>query len=77
MKTAAIFSIPATSANGYTWRWRANDGKAASSTRFAYYYECLRDAKENGYTVEFSVPHGNTAPGWRSLTHARSLGPPA
>ena len=68
MKPAVIFSIPARTSPGYRWRWRSADGDADSKTQFAYYHDCLADAQANGYAVQLSVAHGNTAPGWKSLT---------
>lgn len=68
MKPAVIFSIPATTPNGYCWRWRSVDGKTDSKSQFAYYHDCLADAKASGYSVQLSVARGNTAPGWGSLT---------
>jgi hypothetical protein len=68
MKPAVIFSLPTTTSYGYCWRWRAVDGKTDSAEQFVYYHDCLADANANGYSVRRAVAHGNTAPGWRSLT---------
>ena len=68
MKTAVIFSIPSTTSHGYRWRWRSADGKTDSKSEFAYYLDCRADANEHGYSVRLSVAHGDTAPGWESLT---------
>ena len=68
MKPAVIFSIPTTTAVGYCWRWRSVDGKTDSSRQFTYYDDCRADAAANGHAVQLAVAHGNTAPGWGSLT---------
>ena len=68
MKPAIIFSIPNTKSAGYCWRWRSVDGKTDSKTQFFYYHDCLADAEASGYSVQRSMAHGNTAPGWRSLS---------
>jgi hypothetical protein len=52
MNLALIFSIPKTASNGYWWRWRSADGKVDSQRQFAYYSDCLRDAKAHGYSVK-------------------------
>lgn len=67
MKPAIIFSIPLTTSPGYCWRWRSADGKTDSKEHFVYYYECLVDAKANGYSVQLVGAHGDTAPGRGSL----------
>ena len=68
MKPAVIFSLPTTTSHGYCWRWRSADGKTDSTGQCVYYHDCLVDANANGYSVQRAVAHGNTAPGWWSLT---------
>ena len=63
MKKAALYSIPAPQSPGYVWEWRSSDGKTRSKGSFAYYHDCLADARAQGYEVELSAAHGNTAPG--------------
>ena len=48
MKRATLFSVPATNANGYVWKWRSEDG-ATSKETFVLYHDCLADARKNGY----------------------------
>ena len=67
MKPAVIFSIPTTTGPGYCWRWRSADGTTDSTEPFLYYFDCLTDAKANGYSVEATETHGDTAPGHGSL----------
>ena len=67
MNTAVIFSIPTAAANGYCWRWRAADGKAASKKQFAFYYDCLMDAQANGFVVRPERAHGANAPAQGAL----------
>ena len=71
MKPAVIFSIPMTRSPGYCWRWRSVDGKTDSKSQFAYYHDCLADARANGFTVELAVAQGNTSPTWGSLSGSR------
>ena len=68
MKPAVIFWIPSTTPIGYSWGWRSGDGKTKSNGHFAYYHDCLADAKAGGHAVALTVGQGNTAPGWWSLT---------
>ena len=51
---AQIVSVGSGDAHGYGWTWRSADGKRKSSTNFAYYYECVEDARSAGYTVELA-----------------------
>lgn len=62
MKAAEIFATASKGANGYTWKWRTADGKTESKQTFNFYYECLEDARNNGYVVELAQAQGNTAP---------------
>ena len=52
MMRAIIFSIPTDTVNGYSWRWRSADSTVESKEQFAFYYECVADARANGYSVE-------------------------
>ena len=60
MGFAEIFSERAPNNHGYVWRWRAN-GRSPSQC-FNFYYECLDDARRNGYTVQLESARGDTAP---------------
>ena len=63
VNTAVVFSVPmSTSSTGLTWRWRSKDGRVESQQGFAYYYDCLANARENGYAVKPEPAHGLTAP---------------
>jgi hypothetical protein len=53
-KTAQIVSVGSADAQGFRWAWRSSDGKKKSATNFAYFYECVEDARAAGYTVELS-----------------------
>ena len=68
MKTAIIFSVPTkTCAAGFCWRWRSADGKAASAEWFVYYYECLADARANGYDPQPLGTIGQSSPSHHAL----------
>ena len=62
MKTAKICPISSGEAPGYAWRWTCESDKTQSATIFAYYYDCVTDAREHGYVVEFTRAHGAMAP---------------
>jgi len=59
MKQARVVSVtnPGLAGFGYEWKWLTEDGRTQSSTTFAYFYECVEDARRNGFTVEL-VPAG-------------------
>lgn len=63
MKIAELYTIPSGHPPGYLWMWRTADGSATSSGSFALYYDCLCDARNQGYAVELTHAAGNTAPG--------------
>ena len=67
MKPALVFSIPSKTANGYCWRWRSLDGEAESAESFVYYFDCLADARANGYVAQPTQAQGTTAPGYWSV----------
>jgi hypothetical protein len=68
MKRAVIFSIPTTTSIGYCWRWRSADGKTDSTGSFAYYYDCLENARASGYDVQPTGVCGQNAPGRGAVT---------
>ena len=58
MKQARVVSVMNPGPGfGYEWKWHTDDGKTKSSKSFAYFYECVEDARRNGYDVEL-VPAG-------------------
>jgi hypothetical protein len=78
MKPAVIFSIPMTTTTGYCWRWRAVDGKNDSADSFVYYYDCVTNARANGYDVEPTRARGDKAPGHAALgPHPQRIEPSA
>lgn len=48
-----ILPIPTDSDVGYRWQWKREDVQgrkdSVSVTHFAYYYDCVMDAKKHGY----------------------------
>jgi hypothetical protein len=62
MKTATIHAISAGEAPGYAWTWTCGSDKTRSATAFAYYYDCVTDARKHGYVVELARAHGAMAP---------------
>ena len=54
MKRATLFSVPATNANGYAWKWRAANGDTSKGT-FALYHDCLADARKHGHEIQIST----------------------
>ena len=63
MRDAEIYSVPGAGRKTFEWRWRANGGRHASSRRFAYYFDCIQDARRHGYRAQFKYPLGAVAPG--------------
>ena len=61
MKVAVIFSVPMKTSSGFCWRWRSDDGNDSKES-FTFYYDCLANARENGYVVKPTPAHGHTAP---------------
>ena len=62
MKTAKIYAVAAGGEHGYAWKWRCDDKITKSPGTFAFYYDCLIDAREHGYSVELTRAQGTTAP---------------
>ena len=63
MKTAEIYAVAAGDAAGYVWQWRCRDSKTNSTRSFPLYFDCVVDARENGYEVELTRARGTSAPG--------------
>ena len=55
MKTATIFWVSAGGGDGqpkFAWKWRSEDKLKESASAFVYFYECVEDAKRNGYAPQ-------------------------
>jgi hypothetical protein len=50
-KTAQISSVHASNPHGFQWVWRSIDGNQQSPKMFAYFYDCVEDARRAGFTV--------------------------
>ena len=59
MKSADVYSVPAQTAHGFGWKWRASDRVKRSSLAFVTYEDCVADAQRSGYTV--SPPRAEAA----------------
>jgi hypothetical protein len=51
-----ILPVPADSRFGYAWRWKREDvqghTECVSEKEFAYYYDCVMDAKKHGFNPD-------------------------
>jgi hypothetical protein len=61
-KTAAIFAVPSSDAFGFAWSWRCAADHTSSATSFAFYYDCMNDARRHGYDIAPVQAHGVMAP---------------
>ena len=61
MKTATIYAVGQGGDAGYAWKWRCDKKNASSAKTFAYYYDCLSDAREHGYAVELAPANDLTS----------------
>ena len=62
MKTATISASVAGDPSGLAWTWRCDADKTSSTGSFAFYYDCVSDARKHGYDVELTHAHGANAP---------------
>jgi hypothetical protein len=46
-----IYAKPSRRGHFY-WGWHSSDGRRRSRTVFAYFYDCLTDARRNGYEID-------------------------
>jgi len=72
MKTATISAVSAGEVPGYAWTWRCTADNTASASAFAFYYDCVTDARKHGYHVELSRAHGAMAPGGAGYALSRT-----
>ena len=63
MKYAEIYSVQIRGTDRFEWRWRADDARHQSARCFAFYFDCLEDARCSGYQVPLEHASGLTAPG--------------
>ena len=62
-KTAQLFAVHASEEHGFRWAWRCSDGTQQSSGSFTYFFECVEDARSQGYTVELPGTRARTVDG--------------
>lgn len=55
MSKVRIVDMPASTAQGYEWRWHSEDRTAASARGFKLFYECVADARAHGHSVKFGA----------------------
>jgi len=55
-----FFAIAATSAPGFTWQWQKRANRTLTSGHFDFYFDCVSDARANGYTGP--LPSGPKVP---------------
>jgi hypothetical protein len=74
-RTALIFSIPTSDSHGFRWQWRSADGKHKSGSTFAYYHDCVEDARKAGYDVPLAGTEAKNIDGTDRIgltTHSRT-----
>jgi hypothetical protein len=65
LRRCRIFYVQSGSA--VTWWWKSGDDHVNSTRLFPYFYECVEDARQNGYYVDFDTtpqhqPYPSTRP---------------
>ena len=61
--TAQISSVRTANPQGFQWMWRSMDGDQQSPNTFAYFYECVEDARRAGFTVDLAGKFGQALDG--------------
>jgi hypothetical protein len=58
-----ICQIYPVSADGsrFEWKWRCTDGKQESTRSFAFFYDCVEDARRHGVDVDLAQAHREIA----------------
>ena len=55
-KSNACTITPRAAGRGhYHWTWRAVEGERASRCHFRYFYDCVTDARANGFEVDIGA----------------------
>jgi hypothetical protein len=63
-----LFAVFADTPSGFTWRWQKERASVpVASAAFHYYFDCVSDARANGYTGP--RPPGPKVPVERLLEH--------
>lgn len=65
MQTWKFLAVPSRASAGFAWRWRqeADDRTRESERTFELYYDCLEDARANGYAGDNPRPQESGAVG--------------
>lgn len=56
LRRVRVIDVPASCAQGFKWKWISADGREASERAFELFYECLQDARSNGFEVDLRPP---------------------
>lgn len=62
-KAASAIAVSCEDArHDFLWKWRSKDGRAESRQAFVFFYDCMEDARRNGYGFEIQQAQGESAP---------------
>lgn len=74
-KSWQFFAVASNAPHGFTWRWQSEgpgSKTAVTGAAFEYYFDCIFDARQNGYTGP--LPAGPRVPLKRWPLNANSGG---
>ena len=62
MRRVEIYPVPVRGPRNFVWRWRTEGAPHKSSRSFAFYFDCVENARQNGYVVHLERPPGSAVP---------------
>jgi hypothetical protein len=68
MQICRLFSVDAAGRHEFKWEWRSERSGRRSSRRFDFFYDCMDDARRQGFKVILDEPRGDSAPTRYALT---------
>ena len=67
MRNCRVVPVHKVEGRDFMWEWRSIACDRRSSRRFVLFHDCVKDARDGGFTVLLDQATGDMAPGRHSL----------
>ena len=65
MRLCKLYPVQARGSREFKWEWRSEHRR--SDRKFAFFYDCMEDARSHGFSVVLQHAIGETSPAHYSL----------
>jgi hypothetical protein len=67
MRICKVYPVHAAQGQKFKWEWRSEHCDRRSKRKFDFFFDCVEDARKQGFGVILQQPTGETAPTHYSL----------